>query len=221
MKKSKTPLKDYLRLPFEIYFSGSLNYTSWELMTDQDKILKPSDIKGIQVDQGRAYGVTFYCASNTGAELYCCITGSHGNATPKWLEMVEENDLNINYGEQHGVEVKSKGINLQAEADEEFDSFDSTGNSLSTYCLEEETPDYIILDADGDRIKINDEGYLINQDGEVDESQCFVDSNSLGEDESIGCAESLTHKQLQDEWISDVWKKLFPNNAPVKISKYA
>jgi hypothetical protein len=158
MKKVKTSPKDYLRLPFELYYSGPLSYTSWELMSDEPKVSKPADIKGLRIEQGRAYGVAFYCKENTGAELYCLMTGACEGATPNWLVASDMDDLNINHAEQHGLVVSSTQLTLCRPHDLDFDCLESIDHYLSDYRLEDESPDYIVLDADGERITVNCEG---------------------------------------------------------------
>jgi len=77
MKKVKTSPKDYFRLPFDLYYSGPVSYTSWKLMSDEPRVSKPANIKGLRIEPGHAYGVSFNCKDNTnrGAELYYCMTG--------------------------------------------------------------------------------------------------------------------------------------------------
>jgi len=218
MKKVKTSPKDYLRLPFEIYYSGPLSYTSWELMSEEPRVSKPADIKGLRIEQGRAYGVSFYCKDNTGAELYCLMTGACEGATPNWLVMGDMDDLNINHAEQHGLAVSSTQLTLCHPDDLDFDYLEPIGLVLDDYRLEDESPDYIILDADGERIKVNCEGYLIDEDDEVDDSNCIVDLDLLAEDESLAELVTLSDREAQNEWIKMVWIKLFPGQEPVTFS---
>lgn len=219
MKKVKTLLKDYLRLPFELYYSGPLSYSSWELMSDKDKVAEPSDIKGIRIEQGRAYGVSFYCEANTGSELYCCMTGGLEGALPNWLVTFNLEDLNINHADQHGITVSSTKLTFSNPDSEDFEYLETIGLSLDAYRLIEESPDYIILDAKGERIKVDSEGYFIDEDGEVDESRRVIDLNLLAQDESINEVVTLSEGEAQDAWIKEVWIKLFPGLIPPAISK--
>ena len=219
MKKVKTSTKDYLRLPFEVYYSGPLSYTSWELMSDEQKVSKPSDIKGLRIEQGRAYGVSFYCKDNTGAELYCCMTGACEGAMPNWLVTSDMDDLNINHAEQHGLAVSSTQLTLYRPDEQDFDCLESIDQYLSDYRLEDESPDYIILDANEERIKVNCEGYLIDEDDEVDESNRIIDLELLAQDESLAQLVTVSDYEAQDAWIKKVWIELFPGQPPVTISR--
>lgn len=217
---SKGDIKDYLRLPFEVHYHH-LSYTSLELLSDVRKIKKPSNFKGIQVEQGNARGVTFYCAINTGAELVCCLTSSHGETCPDWLSLLEEEDMNMNHGERFGIEIDGNCLNLQAESSDDLEDLVESGYSTGLYRLEEESIDYIILDADGDRIKIDESGYAIEINETDDEGQLVIDIESLSEDESLSDYSSLSNSEAQDMWIKEVWGKAFPTLPALTISKYA
>jgi hypothetical protein len=223
-KTAKTQaIKDYLRLPFEVHYS-SLSYTSLELLSEEHKIKKPKQFKGIHLEQGNAYGVTFYCEKNSGAELICCLTESHGEACPDWLSMIEEEDMNMNHGEDFGVEVDGEGLNLHATAPDDIDSFEPTGYSTGIYRLEGETFDFIVLDADGDRIKIDEHGDLINEnedDDDNDDSQAIIDLESLREDESLTDFSTCSNSEAQDRWIKKVWEEAFPKLQVPTITEYA
>jgi len=213
--------KDYLRLPFEVYYSGPLHYINIELMTSEHKLTAPELIRGVHIEEGRSYGAIFYCANNSGAELNCCASGLHGELRPKWLRLVSEDDLNINQGDDYGVTVESNCIDLQAEQDEEADYLEPYGGSLDMYVLEDETPDHLILDADGDRITVNSDGYLIDENGDADEQNLFVDFGSLADDEAMQEFGTLSREEAQDQWIAELWLKNFPKLPVVKITKYA
>ena len=103
--------------------------------------------------------------------------------------------------------------------DLDFDCLESIDHYLSDYRLEDESPDYIVLDADGERIKVNCEGYLINEDDEVDESNRIVDLDLLAQDESLAELVTLSDREAQNEWIKMVWIKLFPGQEPVTFSR--
>lgn len=222
MKNSKVKkIKDYLRLPFEVYYSGPLHYINIELMTSEDKLTAPELIRGVHIEEGRSYGATFYCANNSGAEINCCVSGLHDGLGPKWLRLVSEDDLNMNHGSDYGVSIKNNCIDLQAEQDEEADYLEPYGRSLDMYVLEDETPDYLILDAYGDRIKVNSDGYLIDENGEADEENLFVDFGSLADDEAMQEFGTLSREEAQDQWIAELWAKSFPKLPAVKITKYA
>lgn len=216
----KTALKkDYLRLPFEIYFSGPLYYTSMDLMSEKTKIKKVNDLEGIHVEKGRAYGVSFSCEKNNGSQLVCCMTGGHDEVEPEWLSVFDVEDTNMNEGYDFGLEIDPDGIILNAEPCDDFDYLEATGESLDFYEMEDQTPDYIILDADGDRIKIDCEGYLISDEDEDDHlvrREKIIDLDALDNDPSLQDFETMGFKKLQANWIKSLWGKYFPKaNCPV------
>jgi hypothetical protein len=217
--KTKT-VKDYLRLPFEVHYNY-LSYTSLELLSEDYKITQPSDFKGIRVEQGNARGVTFYCAENTGAELMCCLTDSHDQTVPVWLSMIDEEDLNINHGQILGVEIDSNGLNLNAAKPDDLEDFVESGYCTGLYRLAEESIDYIILDADGDRIKIDESGYAVEFDEDDDEGELIIDVEKLRQDESLSNYSTMTYSEEQDMWIINLWVEKFPTLPVPTISKYA
>ena len=217
--KTKT-VKDYLRLPFEVHYHH-LSYTSLELLSEDYKITQPNDFKGIRYEQGNARGITFYCAENTGSELMCCLTASHDETLPVWLEMIDEEDLNINHGEILGFEIDGNGLNMRAEIPEEAEYLESTGYSIGLYRLTEESIDYIILDADGDRIKIDEYGYVVEFDEDDEEGELIIDVENLSQDESLSNYSTMTYSEAQDMWIIDLWVKKFPTLPVPTISEYA
>ena len=101
-----------------------------------------------------------------------------------------------------------------------------TGIEKGIYRLTSEDADYIILDADGDRIQIDIYGCLIDDDGESEdedstESSQMIDVDSLAEMEDLSEYTSKSYEEAQDEWIAEVWAEYFPKLPKVKISKYA
>jgi hypothetical protein len=217
--KTKT-VKDYLRLPFEVHYHR-LSYTSLELLSEDYKITQPSDFKGIRVEQGNARGVTFYCAENTGAELMCCLTDSHEQTVPVWLSMIDEEDLNINYGQKIGLEIDGNSLNkIEADPDDLEDFVDS-GYCTEFYSLEEESIDYIILDADGDRIKIDEYGRASEMSEDEDEGELIIDVENLSQDESLSNYSTMSNSEAQDMWIINLWVEKFPTLPVPTICKYA
>ena len=221
--KTKT-VKDYLRLPFEVHY-GHLSYTSLELLSEEYKIEKPIDFKGILIEQGNAKGITFYCAENTGSELMCCLTASHDETCPVWLKMIDENDLNMNHGEILGVEIDDDGLNLLATEPEEAEFLEPTGYSTGLYRLHGESIDYIIVDAEGDRIKIDEDGYAIQfnkkEEKEEEEGELIIDVENLSQDESLSNYSTMSNSEAQDMWIIKFWVEKFANLPVPTISKYA
>ena len=101
-----------------------------------------------------------------------------------------------------------------------------TGIEKGIYRLTSEDVDYIILDAEGDRIKIDSYGCLIDddvddEDDDSTESSQIIDVNSLAEMEDLSEYTTKSYQEAQDEWIAEVWAKYFPKLPKVKITAYA
>jgi hypothetical protein len=217
LKKSKK----YLNLPFEVYFSGPINYSTLEFLSETGKLKKPKDIKGLHLERCHAFGTVFYCAENMGPELYCCLTGGHDETAPEWLELVAEEGLKTEWGETYRVTFDRSGIVLDEKSEEDLlEELVPTGFSTGMYHLEGENPDYIILDADGDRIKINLAGYAFDENDEIIVANRIIDVESLRDDESLSNYTTAESWDVQDSWIKDLWETHFSKLTPVKIKKY-
>ncbi len=219
-KDKSSSVKDFTKLPFLLYFSGPLYYTSIDLMSEELKIKRPKDIAGVHVEKGRAYGVTFFCENNTGAELLCCMTGNHDKTAPQWLRLEDMHDVNMNEGYDFGIIINADGINLSADQSDDHDSLEQPGEYLSYFLMEDETPDYIILDPNGENLKIDSDGFLYNEDDEPDESSQLIDVEALSELETMQDFSTMNEKSEQDRWINDLWKKYFPKSTVPKITDY-
>jgi hypothetical protein len=228
-KKAKPQVKskkDYLRLPFEVYYSGPISYASLELTADDFRPKKPKDIKGVHVEEGNAYGLSFYCANNAGGELLCCLTAGHEGTVPNWLKFMDLENVNMNHGYDTGVELTGNELSLNAPETDDADCLENTGIEKGIYRLTDEDADYIILDADGDRIKIDIYGCLMDDDRDDEnddssESSQIIDVDSLAEMQDLSEYTTKSYEEAQDEWISEVWTEYFPKLPKVKISEYA
>jgi len=216
--KTKT-VKDYLRLPFEVHYAD-LSITTLELFSDVLKVKHPEQFKCIHLEQGTAYGVTFFCKQNTGKELICCLTEEHDDTCPDWLSMLEEDEINMNHGEDFGVEIDDSGLNLKATVPDDFEDLEPTGYAIDLYGFFYAKVEYIILDAEGDRIKIDAFGYGFDENDEPDENLLLIDIDELSQDESLNGWTTLSYAKAQNDWINSVWKKSFPKLPPPTISNY-
>jgi hypothetical protein len=86
--------------------------------------------------------------------------------------------------------------------------------------MEDETPDYIIVDPNGVNLKIDSDGFLYNEDDEPNESSQLIDVEALSELETMQNFSTMNEKSEQDRWINDLWKKYFPKSAVPKITDY-
>ena len=209
------------RTPFSVHYSGPVTVTSYELFSATGDLKKPSDIKALRVEQGKVYGITFYCENNTGAELLCCLKSSHDCAQPDWLAVESEEDVNMTYGADYAVSIKAKGIDLCAGTDVDVDSLELTGFCLTIYNLEDEIADYIILEQDGQPIKIGNDGYLLKNPSERIKRQKVIDLEALEEDASLDDASTRDELDAQEAWLTKFWEAAFPRSTLPPITRYA
>jgi hypothetical protein len=211
-KKATKP--NYLKLPFEVYYER-LGIKIYELLSDV-KPIKFSDIKATKMSMGDAFGLSFLCDTNNGGELCCAMENDHGYAVPNWLSLLNEENADFNWGETYKVEIRNKKIIFTEPPEEESDewleeaeSYDYIGEALGAYLFDDnQEPDYLILDASGSRIKINVDGYQIDEQGNQIGSKKLLDLEKIAE---RGDYETTDLDALKAEWIAGLVKK-FPND---------
>ncbi len=211
--------KDYFNLPFEVFYSGPLSTTSYEFKSDI-KVKRFKDVKIVHMEQGRAYGVLFTCSNNNGPELYCCLQGHHDEVAPKWLSFESEDDISMNYGCDYAVEVVDGMIRF-IEEDDEIEGADEMEHCCVYEFLEYElvgaSPDYIVLDADDSRIKIDTEGYVLDEDGKRVGGEKLFEPDELDEDKF----EDFTTRELWEakaEWVKHILEKQFPLDEKLQLA---
>jgi hypothetical protein len=221
--KSKTLkdaiVKDYFKLPFEVFYSGPLSITSYEFKSDI-KVKRFKDVKVVHMEQGRAYGVLFTCSNNNGPELYCCLQDLHDEVVPEWLSFESEDDIRMNYGSDYAVEVVSGMIRF-IEDEDEIEGADEMEHccdySFLQYELGGVSPDYIVLDADDSRIKIDIEGYVLDEDGKRLDSKKLFEPDELDEVQF----EDFTTRDLWEakaEWVKHILEKQFPSDKKLRLA---
>ena len=186
--------KNYFNLPFEVHYRGPLNVTTYEFKSDVE-VERFSDVKVVHMEQGRAWGVTFSCSKNYGPELYCCIVGLHDETAPDWLSFEEEDDINFNYGCDYAVSIEGDEISFIDDDIDDADEMDYCGlDAFIAYDFDSLKPDYIILDADDSRMKVDVEGYLLDEYG-----------NRMGNERAF-IPDDLDEDDFDDYTTCDVWE---------------
>ena len=207
-KKAITP--NYLKLPLEVYYQR-LGVKIYELMSDVTP-KKFSDIKATKMSMEDAFGLRFLCDTNNGGELCCTMQNDHGYAVPNWLSLLNEENADYIWGEVYKVEIRNKKIIFTKPSDEWLEmveNYDYTGDAFSAYLFDDnQEPDYLILDASGSRIKINVDGYQIDEQGNQVGSKKVLDLDKIAE---RGDYETTDLDTLRAEWIAGLVKK-FPND---------
>lgn len=223
-KKAKEPngeiVKDFFKLPFEIFYSGPVDVISYEFKSNI-KVKRFKHVKIVHMEQGRAYGVLFICAKNNGPELYCCLQDLHDGVTPEWLAFESDDDIRMNYGCDYSVDVVDGMIRFIEEEDEIEGANEMEHccvNSFLEYHLDSASPDYIVLDADDTRVKIDLEGYELDEDGKRIESKRLFEPDKLDEDEFS----DFTRRELWEakaEWIKLLIEEQFPRDKKLQLAQ--
>ena len=127
-KPNPSAARDFFNLPFEVYYSEEIPICSMEFKITE-KPQSFSDIKAIRQEQGDARNVTFYCETNQGPELYCCLTNAHGEIMPDWLSQVwnDEDEQEFNSGRHFKVIVDDSEVSFK-DIDEDEDDYDYDEN---------------------------------------------------------------------------------------------
>jgi len=227
-KKSteKLTAAQYFKLPFEVYYSEHIPVTMLEFKSDIP-VKKFEDVKIVHREQGGSWGASFYCAQNSGHELYCCINDLHDEVVPEWLEFLDEENVDMNSGDNFAVEVVGDEIKFRyltaEEEDEDSEEYLDTDNmeeccswTFFTYEIGDSSPDYIILDADETRVKVTWDGYVIDESGEETEERIFNPKELNADD--FDEYKTLEMWEAKADWVKSVLEKDFPKETHLKLS---
>lgn len=222
MNKSLT-INKYLSLPFEVYYSESLPIIEMEFLS-LGTPKKISDLKGIDLRRGFASGLTFRCDNNFGSELACCILNAHDYIIPDFLQLQDEENMEITSGEVLKVIIEDGKIQFreasgsnQSDAEFEADKLKPSGiDGFSVFEFDETAPDFIILDADNSRIKINLDGYILDENGDqTTERLCDPDEIS-DSDELNDCNWNGDLKEAKRNWVKLILEKNFHEDSSLE-----
>lgn len=193
---------NYLQLPFEVYYER-LGLKNYQLLSiESPKRFK--DIQAVTVNMGDAYRVTFRCMKNSGSELISCAFGVGMDALPRWLDLLSEDDADFNWAGTYKIEVLDNAISFVGDdsGDVDCESLAYFGDAFGTYFFDDEqTPSHIILDALGARIRINSNGFEVDEEGYELGEEKILDFDELMNVEN---AEIVTIEELTSEWMEKV-----------------
>lgn len=160
---SKKPTPDYLNLPFEIHYAR-MNTVGYELVHKPGKPPKKNkDYKVIEAKQGRVYDVTFRCDDPSSGELISVMRGDLDEFIPDWLEMIADDDgLEIKWSRRSKFRIEKNVIQIDEDDEGDYEDYEYGEMGATYYQVEGFTPDYLIVDADGSRLKIDLEGYKLD-----------------------------------------------------------
>ena len=225
VKKSTTP--DYFKLPFEVYYSDHVGVNQMEFKSDV-KCKSFRDVKVVHQEQGGSWGLSLYCPKNNGPELYCCLTNGHDEVQPEWLDYLDEENIDFNSGTNYKVVVEGNEIRFEYltddEEDEDSEEYLDIDNmdyccsyTFMTYELGDSCPDYIILEADDTRIKVNLDGYLLDENDDATEEQ-IIDVEKLIESDELSDYEVDELWDAKNKWVESILKKDFPKDTNLSLS---
>lgn len=208
---------DYLRLPFEVFYPGPIPVTSYEFKSDVSP-KKFRDIKAVHMEQGSSWGVTFSCEKNQGPQLYCCLSQGHDEVAPSWLELQNEEDVSMNYGCDYKVVVSGKEILFVDEEVNEIDVMDYCGfDGYWHYEIAAQLPEYFILDALNTRVKVNGDGYPIDENGNPTGANRIFNLAKLNpEDFEDYSSDSIW--EAKSEWVRALIEKYFSKDKSLRLS---
>jgi hypothetical protein len=231
-KAPKQPIKktvtiDYFKLPFEVHYSDCISVTQYEFKSDK-KTDRFADVKAVHMDQGRSWGTEFSCDKNNGPELYCCLTNSHDEVAPNWLSFQEESDIRFNHGCNYAVQIEGDEIKFVELTDEQEDEGSDEYlniDDMDYYCsyafmayeIGQSCPDYIILDAEDSRIKIDLDGYELDDEDNRIESRRIINIDELDYDEYCDY-ESSELWDAKYEWVKLTLETDFPKDKNLSLA---
>ena len=226
---SKEKSIDYFKLPFEVHYSDDIPVALLDFKSDRDDgDMRFKDVKVVHMEQGSSYGPTFFCNENNGPELYCSLKNYFNDAVPDWLIFEEEKSLDFNYGCYYAVVIEGNQIYFTSLADEQededseefldVDSMDVCSSlSFLEYELSEGSPHYIILDAHNSKIKIDLDGYALDDGGNRIESQRVINVDEL-DDEKYEDFQAKDMFDAKFDWVKSVLEKDFPHDKSLELN---
>jgi hypothetical protein len=222
----KSTTIDYFKLPFEVHYSECVSVTQYEFKSDTTAN-RFSDVKAVHMEQGRSWGALFSCDKNNGPELYCCLTDSHDEVEPSWLVFQEEDDIRFNHGCDYAVQIEHDEIKFVSLTDEQEDEDSEEYLNVNDmdYCcsyafmayeIGQSCPDYIILDADNSRIKIDLDGYELDDEDNRIDSRRIIDTDELDE-EQFEDYETRDLWETKADWVRSILKEDFPKDINLRL----
>jgi len=160
---------DYFNLPFEVHY-GEIESIEYEPIKPYGKkIAKRSNYKAIAIRNNSSTNVVFSCSDPSGGALIYVLNGGLDEYIPDWLYFEEEEDRYCSSETRHSFTLKKGKFAIEFSLGEELENeteFDFLGEGIEFYEAYKTQPDFIILDSDGTRVRIDLDGYKIDEDGD-------------------------------------------------------
>ena len=223
----KITKRDYFKLPFEVHYQDSVEVTQLEFKSDIE-VKGFSDIKIVHEEQGCSSNPIFLCEENNGPELYCCIINGHDEVEPAWLQLIHEDECEFNYASDYKIIINNNEVCFKQLSSEDMDeTLDSYLNiEIMDHCCDSGlfvfeivnyTPSYLILDALDSRLKVNLDGYVLDENDETTDQRIFI-PDLLGENEDLHDFSTREMWEAKSEWIKSVLDSEFPQDKNLKLS---
>lgn len=220
IKNSSIPVEEinYFKLPFEVYYSGPVDVIQLDFKSNT-KVKRFKDVKAVHMELGQSWGLNFYCEVNNGPQLYCCIANRHDEVTPDWLNFQDEGNMEFNSGMNYAVVIEGDEISfVEDDTIDELEDLETCSSStFITYRLDSSSPDYIILDANGSRLKVNTDGYALDDENEPIESQRIFNPDELDEEEFENFSR-CDFWEAKSNWVKQTLKTDFPKDIALGLS---
>ena len=160
---------DYFNLPFEVHY-GEIDSIEYEPMQRVGKkISKGTTNKAIAIRNNRSSNIFFSCSDPTNGALIYVLNGGLNEYIPDWLYQEEGEDRYCISETKYSFTLKKGKFAVEFALGEEVEDeteFDYLGEGIEFYEADSSQPDFIILDSDGTRVRIDLDGYKIDDDGD-------------------------------------------------------
>ena len=90
----------------------------------------------------------------------------------------------------------------------DIDFMDGIPDTFFAYHLGDSSPDYLVLDSENSRIKVDLEGYVLDENDQKTNIRIFNPSDF--DEDSYQYAERRDFWDMQDEWMAGVLSAQFP-----------
>ncbi len=164
MAKRKS-LIDYKKLPFEVHFS-QIDSIQYEFYYDPEKPPKDwTEYNIVELLHVSEFDVTFACNDASGGRLIHILGGHLDEYIPDWLTLVQSGSAEPGSGELSYFTFNDDMLKIGDQvSDSGYGELEPTGEGISFYRAKYSQPDYLVLDADGTRLVVDSEGYMLDED---------------------------------------------------------
>lgn len=127
--------------------------------------------------------------------------------------------MEFNSGMDYAVVIKGDEISfVEDDTINELEDLETcSSSSFLTYRLDSSSPDYIILDAKGSRLKVNTDGYALDDENEPIQSQRIFNPDELNEEEFENFSR-CDFWEAKSDWVKQTLQTDFPKDIALGLS---